>query len=290
MQLIANALIAGSLGALIAGGLALVYGVQGVFNLALGQVALVGGYSAWWLVQEAGLPLVPGLIGGLCAGGLVAWVTQELCVEPFVRRHRFLPLVTTIAWSMILDGVLLMVFEARPRSILPGVKMGEFLGAQVSNVHLTLIATTIALLIVAAWVLHATSLGRRIRAVVQHEHAAQSIGIRAGALQRGLFIASGVLAAAGGLFIGIDQTLTPTLGFSLTIKAYAAVIAGGKGNLWGAVLCAYGIALLEQLAIGVRWGGLTIPAGYQQVVALLCIIIFLCWRPDGLFGARQRTA
>jgi branched-subunit amino acid ABC-type transport system permease component len=292
MQLLVNAAIAGSLGALVAGGLSLVYGVLGVFNLALGQLALIGGYSTWWLYQVAGVPLLLSIVGGVLIGSLVTWLTFELAVAPFYRHHRFLPLVTTIAWSMILDGLILILFEERPRSILGGGKrLFDFLGARLSVEHLLLIAATILFLCGVAWVLHSTPFGRKIRATVEHPEAARSLGISASLLHRIVFIGSGVLAALGGIYIGIDQNLTPVLGFPITIKAYAALIAGGKDNFWGTILCAYLIALLEQLAVGVPWflGGY-IPAGYQSVVALLFIIVILLVKPAGLFSQKLRTA
>lgn len=292
MQLLLNALIAGSLAALMAGGLALVYGVLGVFNLALGQTALVGGYVAWWLTQVAGLPLIVALPGGLLAGAITAWITFEVCIGPFYRHHRFLPIVTTIAWSMVLDAVLLLAFEERPKSILPGAKHMLPIGdLTLSQEQLALIIATMMVMGLFAWLLHGTAFGRRVRATVQHSDAARSLGISSAFLHRCLFIGSGLLAAGGGIFIGIDQALTPTFGFPLTIKAYAAVIAGGKGNVWGAVAGAYLLSLIEQLAIGVSWwNGMYIPAGYQSAIGLFVIILFLLLRPQGLFGHRVRTA
>lgn len=292
MQLLVNGLIAGSLAALIAGGLALVYGVLGVFNLALGQMVLVGGYATWWLYQQAHLPLSLSILGGFTVGGLVAWFTFEIFIKPFYKRHRFLPLVTTVALSMMLDAVILFLFEERPRSILPGLKKGfEVLGARVTVEHILLIFVTFLLLSCFAYVLHGTAFGRRIRAVVQHDHAAMSLGIPAPLLHRLIFIMSGLLAAGGGIFIGIDQNLSPTLAFPLTIKAYAAVIAGGKGHLWGAILAAYLIAIIEQLVVGVHWfGRFYVPAGFQSTIAVLFIIGCLLLRPTGLFLRSSRTA
>ncbi|HLD71908.1 MAG TPA: branched-chain amino acid ABC transporter permease [Candidatus Peribacteraceae bacterium] len=292
MQLLLNGLIAGSLAALIAGGLALVYGVLGIFNLALGQLVLIGGYSTWWFHQVAGLPLGPSIVLGLLSGAFVTWITYEIAIRPFFKHHRFLPLVTTIAWSMILDGCILLLFDEQPRSILPGLMTAyEFYGVRISIEHAILIVTTLILLVVFAYVFHSTAIGRRIRAVVHNEHAALSLGIPASTLHLLLFIMSGIFAAAGGIFIGIDQNLAPTLGFGMTIKAYAAIIAGGKGNIWGAIICAYIIAILEQLLVGIPWFGLGyVPAGYQQTVALLFIIAVLLLRPAGLFSSTSRTA
>lgn len=292
MQLLANALIAGSLAALIAGGLSLVYGTLGVFNLALGQMVLIGGYSTWWLHQQMGLPLTMSILGGLTISMLLSWLTFTIFVEPFYKRHRFLPLVTTIALSMILDGVILLLFGSSPKSILPGLKKTtEILGARISVEQMILILLTIILLGFFAFVLHSTSFGRKIRAVVQHPQAAMSLGVRAPALHRLVFIISGLLAGCAGIFVGIDQNLSPVLAFPITIKAYAAIIAGGKGHFWGAIFCAYLIALIEQLAVGVPWfAGSYIPAGYQGTVALLFIIIVLLIKPTGLFVRASRTA
>ncbi len=292
MQLLINALIAGSLGALIAGGLALVYGLLGVFNLALGETVLLGGYATWWLHQGLHLPLSLSIVGGIVTGLLVALFTFEVFVAPFYKLHRFLPLVTTIALSMILDGAILLFFQSSPKSIVPGLpETMHVLGAVVSSEQLLLISVTLLLLSVCAYVLHATAFGRSVRAVTQHDAAAMSLGVNAPLLFRTVFLLSGALAAAGGIFIGIDQNLSPILAFPLTIKAYAAIIAGGKGNFWGAIVCAYLIALLEQLIVGIHWFGLFfIPAGYQGTVALLVIIVFLLLKPTGLFASRSRIA
>ncbi len=292
MQLLMNGLIAGSLAALIAGGLALVYGVLGVFNLALGQMVLVGGYATWWFHVPLGLPLSASIVLGLLMGAALSWASFELFVNPFYKHHRFLPLVTTIALSMILDAAILLLWSERPRSIpTTGGGMISIVGMQATFTQLTLIMCTLLLLCGFACLFHSTPFGRKLRAVVQNPLAAMSLGVPAPLLHRIVFIMSGVFAAAGGIFLGIDQTLSTTIAFPLTIKAYAAIIAGGKGNIWGAVLCAYLIAILEQLLVGVHWfGTFYVSAGYQSTVALLFIIVFLLWKPQGLFATSQRLA
>lgn len=290
MQLLVNGIIAGSLAALIAGGLSLVYGVLGVFNLALGQLALIGGFATWWFHQVAGLPLSLSIFLGLLCGAIVTWLSFEIAVAPFYKRHRHLPLVTTIALSMILDALILLIFEERARSIIRGTKQFfEWGDVRVSVQQIILVSVTLLCVCFTAWMLHSTRFGRQIRATVQHPHAALSLGISANLLHRIIFIASGVLAGLGGIYIGIDQNLTPTLAFPLAIKAYAAVIAGGKDNLWGTIVCAYLIAFIEQFAVGTPWFfGNYIPASYQSIVALVFIIGVLLIKPSGLFSRRAR--
>ncbi len=288
MQILVNALIAGSFAALMAGGLSLVYGVLGVFNMALGQLALIGGYVAWWLVSSS-VPFPFAIVGGLVAGAIVTSLSFELAIGPFYQRHRFLPLVTTIALSILLQGFILLLFKDDPKSILTGSHdLLQLSGAVISREQIVLIAFTMIFLFTLAILLAATSIGRRIRATVQHPAAAESLGIYAPLLHRAVFILSGVLAGCAGIFQGIDLNLTPVLGFSITIKAYAALIAGGKDSLKGTIFCAYGIALLEQLVVGVPWFGVYISAGYQSTVALLVIIVMLLIRPHGLFGSVAR--
>ncbi|MBI1812162.1 branched-chain amino acid ABC transporter permease [Candidatus Peregrinibacteria bacterium] len=292
MQLLINALIAGSLAALLASGLSLVYGILRVFNLALGQTVLIGGYVAWWLFDGMHLPMLVTILGGIGAGALVSWLTYDVFVKPFYRRHPHLTLVTTIALGMMLDALILLVFEERPRSIqLTWGRTLEFGGMIIGVPQLFLVITTLVLLCLFAFLLHSTAFGRRIRAVAQQDTAAMSLGVDAPSLHRLILIMSGVLAACGGIFIAIDQNLSPTLAFPLTIKAYAAVTAGGMGNVWGTILCAYLIALLEQLVVGVHWfGAFYVPAGFQATVPLLFIIIFLLFKPTGLFLRASRAA
>lgn len=290
MQLIINGLIAGSFAALLASGLAFVYGLLGFFNFALGQIALFTGYITWWLFSVLGLPFALSLLGGLLLGGVLTMIVFEVSVAPFYRRHNFLPLVTTIAMSIILDGMLLMMFHEYPRSIQAGEKVFfDVVGTRFSIEQLILVVLTIVFLFLLSFFLARTSLGRRVRATVEHPEAAESLGINIRILHRSVFLMSGLLAGLGGIYYGIDQNLTPTLGFTITIKAYAALIAGGKKSLKGTILCAYAIAFLEQFAVGIPFFGFYIPAGYQGSIALLVIIAFLLYKPEGLFGSKARS-
>jgi branched-subunit amino acid ABC-type transport system permease component len=292
MQLLVNALIAGSVAALLASALSLVYGVLGVFNVALGQLALIGGYIAWWSMQSFGLPLWAGAIVSTISTITVGSILFEVAVEPFYKRHPFLPILTTIAASVVFDGLIILAFGEQPTSIvIPGGDRLLHVGSGVISVEqVVLIAGSLLFLVSLAAAIQGTRFGRQIRASVQHGFAAESLGMNARFLHRFLFGMSVACAGFAGMFLALDQNITPVLGFPLTVKAYAAVIAGGRGSVGGAVFCAFIIALLEQLAVGIPWFGVYIPAGYQSTVALAMIVIVLLWRPQGLFVLRARRA
>lgn len=275
----------------MASGLYLVYGVLGFFNMALGQLALVAGYVTWWCLNVLGLPFVVSICCGVIVCAVVTGISFEIFIAPYYKRHRFLPIVTTIALSMVLDGFILMLFHEEPKTILIGsVVPLPIFGAVVSIQQMILITCTVTFLLFLVMMLAKTSLGRKVRATVQHASAAESLGINAFVLHRAVFIMSGVLAGFAGIYQAIDQNITPVLGFPITIKAYAALIAGGRSSFWGTIACAYFIALLEQLAVGLPFFGHYIPAGYQSAVALVVIIVILLIRPQGLFGSSSRIS
>jgi branched-subunit amino acid ABC-type transport system permease component len=237
------------------------------------------------------MPFLLAVCGGIGVTIVVSLVSFFVFVKPFYKIHRFLPIVTTIALSMMLDATILLFFHERPRTMFPGVKrIFSFWDMHVNVAQVTLMLLTLLLLMVLAFVLHSTAFGRRLRAVVSNDHAATSLGIATRPLHLLLYTVSAVLATCGGIFISIDQSLSPTLAFSITIKAYSAIIAGGKGNIWGAILCAYLIALLEQLIVGIHWFSFFyVPAGFQSSIALIIIILFLLFKPSGLFVRTARA-
>ncbi len=222
---------------------------------------------------------------------MLSWLTFDVFMAPFVKHHQWLPLVTTIALSMMLDGAILLIFGEQPHAIAPELQHMLTLGTvHISLAQCTLVIGTLCILGTWAYIYTSTAFGRQLRATAQAQEVAMSLGIQSHTLQRLLVIISGVLACLGGVFIGIDQNLTPTLAFHLTIKAYAAVIAGGLGNMWGTVVCAFAIALIEQLAVGTPWWfGHYISSSYQSIVSLVVIILFLLWKPQGIFATVTRT-
>jgi branched-chain amino acid transport system permease protein len=105
-----------------------------------------------------------------------------------------------------------------------------------------------------------------------------------------VFIVGTALAAYAGILVGYETNLQPTMGSSYTIKAFAAMILGGLGSMWGAVAGSYILGLVENLAIGLDFGGYSLPAGYKDAFAFVIILGILLVRPQGLFGVRARSS
>jgi branched-subunit amino acid ABC-type transport system permease component len=105
-----------------------------------------------------------------------------------------------------------------------------------------------------------------------------------------MFVLSTILAGFAGVLVGYETNLQPTMGQTYTIKAFAAMILGGLGNIWGTVAGSYLLGLVENLAIGLDFGGYSLPAGYKDAFAFVIILLVLLFRPTGLFNTASRKA
>jgi branched-chain amino acid transport system permease protein len=141
-----------------------------------------------------------------------------------------------------------------------------------------------------ALIIHGTSFGRKVRALSENGPAAQAMGVRVTAINIGVFVACTLLAAYAGILVGYETNLQPTMGNSYTIKAFAAMILGGLGSVWGTVVGSFILGLIENFAIGIDFGGYSLPAGYKDAFAFVTILLILLVRPQGLFGVRARSS
>ena len=124
--------------------------------------------------------------------------------------------------------------------------------------------------------------------MAENPEAGEALGISRRWMSYGVFISSVLLAAYAGIMVGFETNMQPTMGGAYTIKAFAAMILGGFGNLWGSVIGSYILGFIENFAIGLDFGGYSIPAGYKDAFAFTIILVILLLKPEGLFGKRAR--
>jgi len=290
-QLIVNALIAGSLYALVSFGLSLNYGLLRILHFAHGHFLMVGAYFFYLSWREWNQGLGFSLLFSLIVITLLSVVTLRVFVMPFLRFSVFLVFITTMALGVILESAISIYFGVNVKSLHRGALMESFnlWGVYITPIQLLIIFVSLSLLGLAAWLLHSSPIGRRINAIRQHTHAAQGLGLSVSRISYCVFILGSVLATISGIFIGFETNLTPTMGATYTIKAFAVMILGGLGNLWGTVLGAYLLALVENLSIGLSFWGYSLPAGYKDAFAFLTILLVLLLKPAGLFSRSNRA-
>jgi len=289
-QLLVNALIAGSIYALASSGLSLTYGLLRVLNFAHGHVMMTGAYIFFAFKIEAGQSLLVSSIATIIAMSIVAIIVLKVFVLPFSRYSFLLTFVTTLALSTILESLISMIFGVNVKSLSPGVASSsiEIGSVYITPIQILIIASAFGLLSTLAYVIHCTYIGRKIRAMAEHPYAAQSLGISYTKTSYLLFIVSTLLAAYAGVLVGYETNIQPTMGTSYTIKAFAAMILGGLGNIWGTVLGSFILGLVENLSIGLDFGGYSIPAGFKDAFAFVIILLVLLIKPEGIFSHKRR--
>ncbi len=291
-QLLVNSLITGSIYALAASGLCLSFALLKILNFAHGHMMMLGAYIYLVFALDLQQPLI--IVGVLTAVsmGLIGAGILTVFVNPFASYSPLLPFVTTLALASIVEAIVSMVFGVNVRSLSSGDALSslEFAGVFITPIQIIIIVSAIVILTAMGLIIHGTGVGRKVRALAENSQASQTLGIRARRINFSVFVIGTVLAAYAGILVGYETNLQPTMGNAYTIKAFAAMILGGLGNIWGTVFGAYFLGFVENMAVGLDFGGYSLPAGYKDAFAFLIILSVLLMRPQGLFGSRKRRA
>ena len=291
-QLLLNALITGSIYALASAGIALTYGLLRILNFAHGHIMMVGAYTFFFFHVQSEMGILPAAVCTILFTVLLGALSLALFILPFMRASSLLPFITTIALGTILESIVSMAFGVNVRSFPAeaGVESIEWHGVYVTPLQLFIIASAITILSVLGFVVHKTSVGRKVRALAEHRPAAESLGISGSLVIYSVFICATLLAAYAGVLVGYETNIQPTMGGSYSLKAFAAMVLGGLGNMWGTVAGALMLGLVENLSIGLDFWGYSLPAGYKDAFACVIILGVLLIKPQGLFGTRSRVA
>lgn len=291
-QLLVNSVITGSIYALAASGLCLSFALLKILNFAHGHMMMLGAYMYLLFALDLEQSLPTAAVLAVMSMALVGAGVLSVFVTPFMRFSPLLPFVTTLSLASITEAIVSMVFGVNVRSLSTGEELASFeiAGVFITPIQIVIIVSAVTILGVMAIVIHGTGLGRRVRALAENSHASQTLGIQARRINFCVFVIGTVLAAYAGVLVGYETNLQPTMGNAYTIKAFAAMILGGLGSIWGTVIGAYILGLVENMAIGLDFGGYSLPAGYKDAFAFIIILSVLLVRPQGLFGSRARSA
>lgn len=280
LQLTLNGLLLGLIYALVAAGLALIFGVLEVINFAHGEVIMVGAYAMALTIGAFGGQYVPALMAAIAISALLGLVLYEGFLKRLHEKDFESSILITTGISMVLLYGFQYVFGSTPR--LTNTQMG-LEGLQVGAIRITYTRIAAAGIAVAAfgllWVLlYRTQFGRAMRAVANNRDAALMVGIRPSHVARNAVIVATALAGLAGAALAPVHLVQPIMGQFLIFKAFALVIIGGLGSIGGAVVAGLGIGIIES------WIGGFFPIIWQEVAAFVAMIAVLLLRPAGLFG------
>jgi branched-chain amino acid transport system permease protein len=279
-QDLVDAISLGSLYALFALGLSLIFGVMRLANFAHSGVILVGAYT---IVVLDAVPWPGRVLAAVAAPLIAAIVLERVAFRPVRSADPSTLLITSFAVAYLLQNLAIIVFGARPRTVDLFVDLNRAVHVgpvSVSTLSLLTIAVTTGLLVALVAFLGRTRLGVQMRAAAEDFGMARLLGVRADNVIAGAFAISGILGgAAAVLLVAQTGAIDPLLGLSPTVIGFIAVVIGGMGSLSGSILGAYllGAATVMLQAL--------LPEElrpFRDAFVFAAVIAVLVFRPQGL--------
>jgi branched-chain amino acid transport system permease protein len=288
-QLLFAALVAGSLYALVALGLNLVYGTLRLLNVAHGDLVMIGAYVAFWVFATLRLSPVLSLIlaAALCAAlGYLVYVglfRKLLATPELASRLEGNSLILFYGVSVILQNTVALAFTSTSRGYqyLNEVHHIGDVAATGNRLLLLGISTAISFAILLFLRLHL--FGWSLRAVIEQRDAAAVVGVDVGRVQAVTICAGFAIAGMAGVLVSMTEEITPFMGFPFTIVSFIVIIAGGLGNIPAGILSGYALGFVETFGIALT------SATYRSILIYGLFVGVLLLRPQGLFGKAIKT-
>ena len=278
----------GSILLLAALGLSLTFGQMGVINMAHGEFIMAGSYTAYvvqQVISNATGSLIISLLVGFIVGGLMGVVLEVVLVSRMYHRPLD-TLLVTFGVGLILQQLARDIFGApavnvsAPSWLSAGV---DIFGAVVPKTRIFILVLAIAAVIALSVALKQSSMGRRIRAVVQNRDLAETSGISSRRTDITTFFLGSGLAGVAGVALTLIGSTSPTIGQSYLIDAFLVVVVGGLGQMKGAVIAAFALGILNSFI------EYSTTASIAKVIVFVIIVVFLQVRPQGLFAVKTRS-
>ncbi len=287
LQLLVNGLVTGSVFAIAAVGVSLIYGILRLVNFAYGDVMAYGACMAFLFNVTLGLQMVLSTALAMVATAVLSVALELVLWRPLrARGAGFMSLfLASIGLALILRQMLLLVAgpQSRAYDVNP-YKVYVIGSVRLSGSQAIAIAVAVVAIVLVGVLLSSTSLGRTMRAVADDRALAAVAGIDTGRVVLLTWIVSGLLAGLAGVLAALVQsTFDPNFGFALLLPVFAAVVLGGIGSAYGALLGGLVLGVVTELS---TWGGFFggVNSVYKPVVAFAILIGVLLVRPQGLFG------
>ena len=291
VDLFVNGLIVGLFYALMAVGLAMIFGVLKIVNFAHGEFYMIGAYTYVLVALKLGVSPWVALPLAAVAGGIVGWLVERTLMRPLyagygswsIMKDEY-AVVVTFGLSLLLINVVDKVVGPYPYRGPPLTETSRFaLGPVMLNGQKLIAAgVSLALLVGLALFIKRSLWGRQIQAVAQNRLGASLAGIDATRTTNLIFVISGVLAALSGALLAPVINPSPDVGGFPAIKSYVIVVLGGMGSVWGAMLASLLLGVLESFF------AVYLSYDYRDAFGLLILILVLLFRPQGLLGEKGR--
>ncbi len=281
LELLANGLLVGAIFALIAYGIALVWGVMNIINVAQGAYVILGGYvgfylsellAALWPAAPPWLWIVFALPAGAAVVALVSWIAFAIVVRRVLRADLFTSLLATFGIELVLQQAMNQFFTAEERVIESGLGSVSAFGAILPGSRL--LGATLGLLAAAAIILlmRRSRFGRAVRATAQNARAARIVGVDTDRVYAMTYALNGAICGAAGVIVGFVFLLHPFQGLLYTLRSFGIVVLAGLGNIPGVIAAGLGLGVYE------NFGAFLAGVELQNALVFLVVPVVLLIR------------
>ncbi len=282
VQLLLDGLWIGAIFALAAFGMALVWGVMNIINVAQGEFVMLGGFITL-MVMEAGLSPLLGIPAAAIVLFVLGWLLYRLIIWRIVDADMFISLLATFGISIMMQQLMNEIFGSDVRTAESGLGMFYLFDNMVTVSQIKVLAFVLAFAIgLALWLfLKRSRLGQAIRATSQNPRAARILGIDTDRVYAATYAINAALCGAAGALVVMAYSIHPYVGLPYTVRSFMIVIMAGLGNLGGVIAAGLGLGAAEQFA------GFLLGAEYQLAFVFLLLVVVLVWRQMMLVRRRQ---
>lgn len=272
LQLLIDGLLVGAIFALAAYGMALVWGVMNLINVAQGDFVILGGYVTI-VVYNAGFhPMLGVPVAALCLF-ILGYLIYRAVIFRIVDRDLFISILATFGISIILQQVIDQIFGADIQSAESGLGTWLLFDNQITVSVIKVVAFVIVILVATGliWFLKRSRMGQAIRATAQNARAARIMGIDTDRVYAMTFAINAAICGAAGALVVMTWVIQPFIGLAYTIRSFMIVVVAGVGNIAGVITAGLGLGAMEQFA------GFILGAEFQIgfVFALLVVILLI---------------
>jgi branched-chain amino acid transport system permease protein len=281
-QSVLSGLLEGGNYALYSLGLAFVFGIMQIINMAHGEFLVLGGYIAYWLLVKAGLnPLLSLPIAALLAGG-VSFVNYRVFLQRIRTTVELNTLILTFGIGILLSNLYLQLWSADIRNISVGWMENPLglAGVYISLGEIVTFAISFFAVLALYLFLRRTKLGKAIRITAIDRDAASLAGINVERVDLLAFSIGGALAGLGGPLLGMLSFVSPGTGIAITIKAFILTVLAGVGSIPGLIVAGMILGVGEALTVTF------VSSSFRELFGFTLFLVILLIRPSGLFGQR----
>lgn len=285
LQHLVNGLVLGATYALLGIGLTLIFGIMRVVNFAHGELYALGAYMAFAVVTILKLNFFYALI----IAGAVGFTFGALVEYVLLRRRNLASIdevmLIMIGAMIIMQNTELLIWGGVAKVVPSPFSQDPLVFGEVSvsPIRLFVLVTAVLLLVVFYFMIERSRLGMAMRATFQDRDAARIVGVNVSRIYTLTFALGSGMAAIAGALLSPIFVVSPTMGDLSSLKAFAIVILGGLGNLGGAAIGGFALALIEEFGAGY------VSTAYRDALGFLVILFVMVFRPSGLFSAKERV-